>query len=140
MSNYLPTFIPAVLKCNTSWYIEYYYQSSEGKLVRVRNCLNRVLKRFKKVSERRAYANNEVAKLNQRLMEGWTPVVDKVLASNSYAATKWQDVCEHYKKYLACQDAPYKISHSTILTYSSTFTIFCKFVATIPTFIYIYVG
>lgn len=138
MSHYSPTFIPAELKCNSSWYIEYYYKSSDGNLVRVRNNLNRVLKRFKKVSEKKAYALNEVANLNAKLRDGWTPVLDKVLATNTYAATPWKDVCDHYKKYLVSQDAPYKISHATVLTYQSTFSIFCNFITTLPTFTYIY--
>lgn len=138
MSSFAPAYVPAALRCNASWYIEYYYQNSAGRLVRVRHNLNRILKRFRRVADRRAYAQQEVARLNIKLSQGWTPEAEAQISANRLAGTPWADVRTHYQEYLKKQDRPYKMSHSTALTYSSTFSIFCSFIATEPTFIYIY--
>lgn len=135
---YQPSHVPAVLRCNSSWYIEYYYTNSKGSLVRVRHNLNRILKRFRKVADRRAYAQQEVSRINLKLSQGWTPEADAKMAANSLAATPWADVKAHYLEYLGKQEKPYKMSHSTALTYRSTFGIFCSFADTVPTLLYIY--
>ena len=135
---YQPSHVPAVLRANSSWYIEYYYTNSKGSLVRVRHNLNRILKRFRKVADRRAYAQQEVARINLKLQQGWTPEAEERMAANSLAGTPWADVKAHYLEYLGKQEKPYKMSHSTALTYRSTFGIFCSFVETVPTLLYIY--
>ena len=125
-------YIPAVLRENQDWYIEFSYQSLSGSMIRVRSKLNRILKRFKTKAEKRAFAQKEVSDLNAKLSTGWTPEFDKIVKSNSYAATLWKDVSSHYLEYLEKAEKSNLISHSTILTYKSTFSIFCSFLSSRP--------
>ena len=137
-STQLLAYVPAVLRTNQSWYIEFYYNNTKGELVRVRHNINRVVKRFRKVADRRAFAQQEVARINAKLAQGWTPETEARKASNRLAGTPWTDVKAHYLEWLKKEEKPYKMSHSTALTYRSTFGIFCAFVETVPTLLYIY--
>lgn len=70
-------YIPAELKTNSCWYIEYYYLNPlSDKLERVRVKVNHLRRKLKNdrlaKQELKLYCN----KINLRLESGWTPVVD----------------------------------------------------------------
>ena len=125
---FLPAYIPAVLRENVDWYIEYSFINNEGRLQRVRTKLNRILKRFRTKAEKRQYALNEVARINSKLLSGWTPETDKIFSKNTYAGTSWSEVSAHYLSYLLKGESSRELSHSTVLNYRNKFSIFSSFV------------
>lgn len=61
---------PASLRIGKEWYIEYYvFNPVNSQLVRKKIRLNYI----DKVSDRRAYANNLIRRLNAELEKGWNP-------------------------------------------------------------------
>ena len=73
-------FVPAVLRENKEWYLDYQYQMPDGSTKRARKYLNCVLKRFKTKAEKRAFALHECVLLNEKLKNGWTPEIEKIKA------------------------------------------------------------
>lgn len=118
------TYIPATLKENKSWYIEYYFRLPDGNMRRVRENLNRAIKRFKTKSEKRLYANQQVQEINRKLQLGWTPLVEKAITVSRFAATSWDDVYLSYNDYICRQEKNGNLRHGTKLTYSSFINIF----------------
>lgn len=104
MSSSQKTSLPAVVKSYTMpvltcakcyWYISFYaYDPSQAKLRRKRI---RISPKFKKVSERRQYANDLLERITLELRQGWNPWVN--FSSPEQYAT-WQDVCTEYRSYI----------------------------------------
>lgn len=90
-------FLPAVLKENSEdWYIEYYAENPQtGEMRRFRTRMNRAIKRFSKKAEARKYCLDVVARLNVKLLEGWSPFFE---GEDSRLYVTLQDVCSLYLK------------------------------------------
>jgi integrase len=66
-------YVPAELRENKEWYIEFYAKDpSSGTLKRKRVKVNRV----KSVSERRRYAKRMAHEINMKLAKGWSPFME----------------------------------------------------------------
>lgn len=117
------SFESATLRENSSWYIEYAYFSSDGVKHRVRNNINRLVKRLRTKAEKRKFAQDLCDNINQKLRLGWNPQVDKAVAVSRFASTPWEDVYKSYESYLNLQEKGGYLSHSTSLTYHSFLTI-----------------
>lgn len=113
------TYIPATLKENSSWYIEYFFRLPDGNMRRVRININRAIKRFKTKSEKRLYANQQVQEINRKLQLGWTPLVDRAVSVSRFAATSWDEVYTNYINFIEHQEKICNLRHGTKLTYSS---------------------
>lgn len=118
------SFESATLRENSSWYIEYAYFTSDGTKHRVRNNINRLVKRLRTKAEKRKFAQDLCDNINHKLRLGWTPQVDMAVAVSRFASTPWEDVYLSYEKYLSLQEQSGYLSHSTALTYHSFLTIF----------------
>ena len=104
MSSSKNSSLPAVIKSYTMpvltcakcyWYISFYaYDPSQSKLRRKRI---RISPKFKKVSERRQYANDLLERITLELRQGWNPWIN--FSSPEQYAT-WQDVCTEYRSYI----------------------------------------
>jgi integrase len=104
---------PARLSCGVRWYIEYYvYHIELKKMVRKRIQLNSI----EKISERRAYANKLLRKLNSELEKGWSPYIDEESAKSYQLLTK---VLEDFIKLNRKKYAEGDIREATILSYGS---------------------
>ena len=114
----------ATLRENSSWYIEYAYFSFDGTHHRVRNNLNRLVKRLRTKAEKRKFAMSLCDELNAKLRNGWNPEKDKAAAISRFAATPWTQVFSSYELFLDQQEQGGYLSHSTALTYHSFLTIF----------------
>lgn len=114
----------ATLRENSSWYIEYAYFSPDGVKHRVRNNINRLVKRLRTKTEKRKFAQDLCDSINHKLRLGWTPHVDKAVAVSRFASTPWEDVYQSYEKYLTQQEQSGYLAHGTALTYHSFLTIF----------------
>lgn len=114
----------ATLRENSSWYIEYAYFGTDGVKHRVRNNINRLVKRLRTKAEKRKFAQDLCDNINQKLRLGWNPQVDKAVAVSRFASTPWEEVYISYEKFLLQQEHGGYLSHSTALTYHSFLTIF----------------
>ena len=77
------------------WYISFYaFDPYQEKLRRKRI---RISPKFKKVSDKRMYANDLLERITLELRQGWNPWVS--YASPEQYAT-WQDVCDAYRAYI----------------------------------------
>ena len=104
MSSSKNSSLPAVIKSYTMpvltcakcyWYISFYaYDPSQSKLRRKRI---RISPKFKKVSDRRQYANDLLERITLELRQGWNPWIN--FSSPEQYAT-WQDVCTEYRSYI----------------------------------------
>ena len=104
MSSNQKSSLPAVIKSYTMpvltcakcyWYISFYaYDPSQSKLRRKRI---RISPKFKKVSDRRQYANDLLERITLELRQGWNPWIN--FSSPEQYAT-WQDVCTEYRSYI----------------------------------------
>lgn len=90
-------FLPAVLRENKAeWYIEYYAEDPQsGEMKRFRTRMNKAIKRFSKKSEARKYCLDCVARLNAKLMDGWSPFFQ---SEDSRLYVLLSDVSEIYLK------------------------------------------
>lgn len=114
----------ATLRENSSWYIEYAYYTSDGVRHRVRNNLNRLVKRFRTKADKRQFALDLCANINQKLRNGWNPEKERATAISRFAASPWEQVYKSYELFLDQQEIGGYLSHSTKLTYHSFLTIF----------------
>lgn len=114
----------ATLRENSSWYIEYAYFSSDGTRHRVRNNLNRLVKRLRTKAEKRKFALALCDQINTKLRNGWNPEKDKAAGVSRFASTEWSQVYDSYERFLSQQEEGGYLSHSTALTYHSFLTIF----------------
>ena len=113
---------PARLSCGVRWYIEYYvYHIELKKMVRKRIQLNSI----EKISERRAYANNLLRKLNSELEKGWSPYIDEENAKSYQLLTK---VLEDFIKLNRKKYAEGNIREATILSYVSYYNKFSEYI------------
>lgn len=78
MDEMLP-FRPAVLKrSKQDWYIEFYaFDPATEKIQRFRQRVNYLRKRYKTLNEFRQYATVVCCKINEQLVDGWTPFKDQ---------------------------------------------------------------
>lgn len=99
-TNSLPAHIksytmPLLTCAKCYWYISFYaYDPSQAKLRRKRI---RISPKFKKISERRQYANDLLERITLELRQGWNPWIN--FSSPEQYAT-WQDVCTEYRSYI----------------------------------------
>ena len=99
-----PTALPANIKAYTHptlstgksyWYISFYaFDPASGRMRRKRV---RISPKFKKVSERRQYANDLLERISQELRYGWNPWV-QFTSPEQYST--WQDICDAYRSYI----------------------------------------
>jgi integrase len=91
---YKPPRLTAGKSC---WYIGFYaFDPLVGRLRQKRIKLNHI----NPISARRAYANELLKRLNEQLIDGWSPWVE---SENSNAYKKFTDVCDHYRLLLSRQ-------------------------------------
>lgn len=87
---------PTLSTGKSYWYISFYaFDPASAQMKRKRV---RISPKFKKVSERRQYANDLLERISQELQKGWNPWV-QFSAPEQYAT--WQEVCDAYRHYIA---------------------------------------
>lgn len=116
-------YVPAELKHNRRWYVEYSYQRSDGQMQRVRTGIGWAVKRLRTMAEKKAFGINYAAQINQKLSEGWTPEVDQQVAVNGLAGTSWADIGTRYLAFLAQSEKSGSLRHETANSYKSFFGI-----------------
>ena len=113
---------PARLHSGVKWYIEYYIYNIElRKTVRKRIMLNNI----EKISDRRAFANNLLRKLNSELEKGWNPYIAEE-RSGSYQLLK--KVLDDFIKMNRKKYAEGDIREATILSYESYYNKFSEYI------------
>lgn len=115
----LYSYIPAVLRTNKEWYIEFSYCDRTGKMRRSRKYLNCAIKRLPTLKAKREYASHELQVINMKLMNGWTPEHDKEVFANPKSATTWREVFVRYRLYLRELEDGGELRHAGALTYAS---------------------
>ena len=109
----IKSFKPARLATGKKWFIEYYIYNIElKKMVRKKIMLNSI----EKLSERRAYANNLIRKLNSELAKGWNPYIEEENAK-SYVLLK--TTLDDFIKLNQKKYTEGDIREATILSYQS---------------------
>ena len=109
-------YLPAVLKhTGIGWFVEYYaVHPQRGGLERKQLKLNRARKRFARLADFRAYANEIICQINARLAGGWSPWM---VEDNLRLYTPLADVMEAYLREKARELRP-----CTMVSYTS----FCR--------------
>lgn len=94
-----PSYRAAILvESKNGWYIEYYIWNpftKEKSLEQKRNKLNRILKRYKRVSDKKRQANKIVEEYNHKLAHGWNPYLEDQLPQ---AFSTIEDACNDFIK------------------------------------------
>lgn len=125
--SHVARFVPAVLRENKDWYIEFFYEQPKGGMARKRIYINKAVNRLRTKAEKRAYALREVAVINNKLMAGWNPDADKLVDSNPRGLTTIAEVFARYRDYCDDQERSGDLRHATHLTYTSTLSILESF-------------
>jgi len=76
-SHEIYSFLPAVVRHTQpmGWFVEYYVlDTSTGKMVRRRNRIQKLVKRFRTVAEKKLAAQHIADSLNAKLRGGWSPL------------------------------------------------------------------
>ena len=88
---------PRLVTGKSDWLISFYaFDPAVGELRKKRIKLNHI----KPVSARRMYANELIKRLNERLIDGWSPWIE---SENSNAYKLFSDVCEKFRQFLSHQ-------------------------------------
>jgi len=88
------SYSPPKLHTGVEWYIGFNaFDPSKGAMHRKKIKLNFI----EKIGERRKYADGLIKRLNVKLENGWNPWVE---SENGKAYHTFDEVCEHYKKYI----------------------------------------
>ena len=88
---------PRLVTGKSCWYIGFYaFDPIIGQLRQKRIKLNHI----NPVSIRRIYANELIKRLNERLIDGWSPWIE---SENSNAYKFFSDVCENFRRYQSRQ-------------------------------------
>lgn len=111
--------MPQLTCAKCYWYISFYaFDPSQGKLRRKRI---RISPKFKKISDRRQYANDLLERITLELRQGWNPWIS-FTAPEQYAT--WQTVCDAYRSYIAKAKAESLLREKTWKGYTSFLDIF----------------
>lgn len=87
--------MPTLSTGKSYWYISFYaFDPAAGQMRRKRI---RISPKFKKVSERRQYANDLLDRISQELRAGWNPWL-QFTAPEQYST--WLDACDAYRNYI----------------------------------------
>lgn len=78
-----PEFIPATLKENKRWYVEYYVKTPITKEMQ-RYRIHIKKEGFNKLSDRRAYGNMIAHNINSKLYTGWNPFMEQPEIAQNY--------------------------------------------------------
>ena len=91
MSAIFIDYLPAQLRENKRWYVEYYVKNpSTGKLQRKCNKINRI----DSIRERRKYGRRMVVEINKKLEQGWNPFLEQE------SAKSYHNIYEVFQTYL----------------------------------------
>lgn len=116
-------FIPAILKHypRKGWMIEYYVLNPQEQImVRKQMRLNRIAKRYTRKNEFRQYANTIVMRLNAKLRNGWSPLMQN---EDSRLYVRIEDVLRAY-----LDEKSKELRPATMRSYSSFVNIFSAWV------------
>jgi len=104
---------PRLIAGKSCWYIGFYaFDPIVGELRQKRIKLNHI----NPVSTRRLYANELIKRLNERLIDGWSPWIE---SENSNAYKLFSEVCESFKRYQSRQLETDVIRLDTFRAYKS---------------------
>ncbi len=103
-SNRKPSPIPSYIKaytmpkltCGKVWYI--HFSAYDPEACKLRRKRIRISPKFKKISDRRQYANDLLERISLELRQGWNPWVS-FSSPEQYAI--WDDICAEYRSYLS---------------------------------------
>lgn len=112
-------YVPATLRSNKRWYIEYQYQRSDGTMCRVRQGIGHAIRNMRTKAEKRAFGLKYVAEVNQKLSEGWTPEHEEKKAVTGLSGSTWATVRDRYLHHLEQIEEAHEIRHESANTYRS---------------------
>lgn len=122
--------MPATLRECDRWYIDFKYETADGKLKRARHYVSGVIKHMTTLKARRAYALNEVDVINQKLRAGWTPEMDRALANVPKSGALVLDVLVEYREWIKQSEKRGELRHATAVSYASFVNLFENWVKT----------
>jgi integrase len=107
---YKPPRLTAGKSC---WYVGFYaFDPIAGQLRQKRIKLNHI----NPISTRRLYANELIKRINEKLIDGWSPWIE---SENSNAYKEFSEVCDHFRLLLSRQLSSGIIRRDTYLSYTS---------------------
>ena len=103
------------------WYISFY--AFDPQVQQLRRKRIRISPKFKKVSERKQYANDLLERIGMELRQGWNPWIN---FSSPEQYSTWQDVCSDYRNWIAKCKAEALMREKTWKGYTSFLDNFCQ--------------
>lgn len=89
------SYTPPQLYTGKEWYVGFMaFDPAIGKLHRKRIKINRI---SGGITAKRKYANDLIKRLNDKLSRGWNPWIE---AEYGKSYNKFDDVCDHYRRYI----------------------------------------
>ena len=121
------------LHTGKNWYVDFLcFDPVDGKMRRKKYMLDSI----KKLSDRKKQAADIISNCTNRLRSGWNPWAD---ISNSRQFTKFDDICELYRKYLIKMTSTAALKQKTQTDYLSRLSILIDYNQNLPIpIIYIY--
>ncbi|MFR7812821.1 MAG: site-specific integrase, partial [Butyricimonas faecihominis] len=108
------SYTPPQLYTGKEWYIGFMaFDPALGKLHRKRIKINHV---HGGVCAKRKYAQDLLKRLNEQLSQGWNPWIE---AEYGKSYNKFEEVCEHYKRYITKLYKDDVFREETFVAYSS---------------------
>lgn len=109
----IKSYTPPKLHTGKEWYIGFTaFDPSRNDMRRKKIKVNFI----EKIGERRKYADNLIIRLNSKLERGWNPWIE---AEHGKAYHTFNDVCAHYKRYIAKMYADEVYREETYISYNS---------------------